>query len=36
MTKLLGATCLILFAKLVNAAAIISDGNVSLGVDDFG
>jgi type IV pilus assembly protein PilY1 len=34
--KLLGAACLIATAGMANAGAIISDGNVSLGVDDFG
>jgi len=35
-TKLLSTACLIAFAGFANASAIISDGNVSLGVDDFG
>lgn len=34
--KLLSAVCLVAFAGLANAGAIISDGNVSVGVDDFG
>lgn len=34
--KFLSATCLLAFSGLANASAIISDGNVSLGVDDFG
>jgi type IV pilus assembly protein PilY1 len=34
--KLLSAACLIAFTGFANASAIISDGKVSLGVDDFG
>ena len=34
--KLFSAACLVAFTGFANASAIISDGNVSLGVDDFG
>jgi type IV pilus assembly protein PilY1 len=34
--KLLSAACLVAFAGFANASAIITDGNVSLGVDDYG
>jgi type IV pilus assembly protein PilY1 len=34
--KLLGASFILAFSGLANASAIISDGNISLGVDDYG